>query len=119
MTTTVDPATLDPAEDPAIDRRTRAFLREANRDSTPFWELPGDAPRDVVTALQEKTPVDLSGITVELHRLAADAQPITVCRSRRRTPRRAGSARTVARSASTGRGWPCPATASAATWPPP
>jgi acetyl esterase/lipase len=65
MTSTVDPSTLDPAEDRAIDRRTRAFLAEANKDSTRFWELPGDEPRNVVTALQDRTPVDLSGVTVE------------------------------------------------------
>jgi acetyl esterase len=78
MATTVDSSTLDPAQDPAIDRRTRAFLAEVNQDSSPFWELPGDAPRDVVTALQERTPVDLSGITVESRRIAAGDRGITI-----------------------------------------
>jgi len=30
MTTAVETPKLDPAEDPAIDRRSRAFLRELN-----------------------------------------------------------------------------------------
>jgi acetyl esterase len=78
MTTTFDPATVDPATDPAIDRRSRAFLEDLNKDSTPFWELPGDQPRDIVTALQERTPVDLSGITVEDRRIDAGGRPITI-----------------------------------------
>jgi acetyl esterase len=55
---------LDPAQDPAIDRRSRAFLKKLNEDDSPFWELPGDEPRNIVTALQGQTPVDLSGIEV-------------------------------------------------------
>ncbi|MEN3279308.1 MAG: acetyl esterase [Solirubrobacteraceae bacterium] len=78
MTATSDPSTLDPATDPAIDRRTRAFLREANKGSSPFWELPGDAPRDFVTALQDRTPVDVSGITVDERRIQAAGREITV-----------------------------------------
>ena len=78
MATTLDSRTLDPAVDPAIDRRSRAFLEELNKDPSPFWELPGDAPRDVVTALQERTPVDLSGITVENLRIDADGRPISL-----------------------------------------
>jgi acetyl esterase len=78
MTTTSAPATVDPATDLAIDRRSRAFLEELNKDSTPFWELPGDQPRNIVTALQERTPVDLSGITVEDRRIDAGGRPITI-----------------------------------------
>src|SRR4051794_12320971 len=76
MTTTVDERRLDPAEDPAIDRRTRAFLREINKDSSPFWELPGDEPRTVVTALQDKTPVDLSGIAIDERMITVDDRTI-------------------------------------------
>jgi acetyl esterase len=78
MTTMHDPATLDPAHDPAIDRRSRAFLAELNKDGSPFWELPGDAPRAVVTALQAQTPVDLSGIEISERRLAVDERTITL-----------------------------------------
>jgi acetyl esterase/lipase len=78
MATTADPATLDPAQDPAIDRRSRAFLRELNRDSSPFWELPGEQPRTIVTQLQARTPVDLSGIEVDERRLAVGDRTITL-----------------------------------------
>jgi acetyl esterase len=78
MTSTVDPSVLDPAEDPAIDRRTRAFLEEINKDDTAFWELPGDEPRNIVTALQDRTRVDLSGVTVEDRRIEVGGRSITL-----------------------------------------
>jgi acetyl esterase len=78
MTTTADPPTLDAAQDPAIDRRTRAFLEQLNRDSSPFWELPGDEPRDTVTRLQGETPVDLSGISVDERTLSIDGRRIAL-----------------------------------------
>jgi acetyl esterase/lipase len=76
MTMTVDHRTLDPAQDPSIDRRTRAFLKELNKDSSPFWELPGEQPRTIVTELQNRTPVDLSGISVDQHELTVDGRSI-------------------------------------------
>jgi acetyl esterase/lipase len=66
------------ANDPAIDRRTRAFLKELNKDSSPFWELPGDQPRSIVTALQDQTPVDLSGITVDQRAITVDGRSVTL-----------------------------------------
>jgi acetyl esterase len=78
MTTSLEPRLLDPAEDPAIDRRSRAFLKELNRDSSPFWELPGDEPRKIVTALQNETPADLSGIDVGEHQITVDGRDITL-----------------------------------------
>jgi acetyl esterase len=78
MTTTVDASRLDPADDPDIDRRTRAFLRDVNKGSSPFWELPGDQPRNIVTALQERTPVDLSGITIAERQIDAGGSCITL-----------------------------------------
>jgi acetyl esterase len=77
-TTMLDHSPVDPAEDPAIDRRSRAFLRELNKDSSPFWELPGDAPRDIVTALQHRTAVDLSGIEVLERRITASDREISL-----------------------------------------
>ena len=78
MTSTAAERTLDPAQDPAIDRRTRAYLKELNKDSSPFWELPGDQPRAIVTALQEQTSVDLSGITVDEHEITVDGRTISL-----------------------------------------
>jgi acetyl esterase len=73
-----DHRTIDPSEDLAIDRRTRAFLKELNRDGTPFWELPGDQPREIVTALQDQTPVDLSGVTTEQREITVDGRTVTL-----------------------------------------
>ena len=78
MSTSIDYAKLDPAQDPAIDRRSRAFLEEANKDSSPFWELPGDEPRNIVTALQDQTPADLSGIEVDERQITAGDRRITL-----------------------------------------
>jgi acetyl esterase/lipase len=78
MTSTVDNFTIDPARDPAIDRRSRAFLEELNKDSTPFWELPGEEPRNIVTALQGQTPVDLSGIDIDQREIAVEGRRITL-----------------------------------------
>jgi acetyl esterase/lipase len=72
----VDSTQLDPAQDPAIDRRTRAFLRELNKDGSAFWELPGEAPREVVTELQHQTPVDLGGIEIDTREIAVDDRTI-------------------------------------------
>jgi acetyl esterase/lipase len=56
-------APADPSTDPHIDPKVRAFLTELNKDSNPFWELPQPKPQDILTALQKKTPVDMSGVT--------------------------------------------------------
>lgn len=56
----------DVATDIRIDPQVRAFLVDLNRDSSPFWELPQPKPQEVLTQLQNKTPVDMSGVaTVE------------------------------------------------------
>jgi acetyl esterase len=72
MTRTLD----DPAVDPAIDRRTRAFLQVLNQDAEPFWERPDAAA--VVTALQDQTPVDLSGVEVDRRELTVDGRQIAL-----------------------------------------
>jgi acetyl esterase/lipase len=55
------------APNAATDRRiapqVRAFLANLNKDSSPFWELPQPKPQDILTALQNKTTVDMSGVT--------------------------------------------------------
>jgi acetyl esterase len=51
------------ATDPRIDPHVRPFLAELNKDSSPFWEQPQPKPQDILTALQNQTPVDMSGVT--------------------------------------------------------
>jgi acetyl esterase len=141
----VDHAKIDPAEDPAIDRRSRAFLKEINKDPSPFWELPGDQPRTIVTELQNQTPVDLSGIEIDERELAVDDRTIKLyvvrpdgatgtlpvfmfCHGavwiagnfenhKRLVRDLVVGSQTVTRSALTAARWGSPATASAATWP--
>ena len=56
-------AAPDAATDLRIDPQVRSFLAELNKDSSPFWELPQPRPQEILTALQDKTPVDMSGVT--------------------------------------------------------
>src|SRR3954454_12752772 len=74
----VDSPTVDASQDPAINRRTRSFLKELNKDSSPFWELPGDEPRTIVTNLQNQTSVDLSGIDVDEREITVDGRTIAL-----------------------------------------
>ena len=53
----------DAAADLRIDPQVRAFLAELNKDSSPFWELPQPKPQEILTGLQNNTPVDVSGVT--------------------------------------------------------
>lgn len=54
----------DATTDPRIDPQVRAFLKVVNKDSSPFWTLPGPQVRAVLTGLQNKYPADMSGVTV-------------------------------------------------------
>ena len=56
-------AAPDAATDPRIDPKGRSFLTELNKDPSPFWELPQPKPQEILTGLQNKTPVDMSGVT--------------------------------------------------------
>ena len=62
-----DPSSSGLAEcgdNPRIDPKIRSFLAELNKDSSPFWEKPGPQVRAVLTGLQAKTAVDLSGVSI-------------------------------------------------------
>jgi acetyl esterase len=79
MTTMTAPSTTaapDAASDPRIDPRVRTFLADLNKDSSPFWELPGPQVRATLTGLQEKTPVDLSGITIAEKTIQQDGRSV-------------------------------------------
>jgi len=66
MTTASAAPVANPSTDPRIDPQVRAFLTELNKDSSPFWELPQPKPQEILTGLQNRTPVDMSGVsTVE------------------------------------------------------
>jgi len=63
MAHTAAAQTPNAATDTRIDPQVRAFLADLNKDSSPFWELPQPKPQEILTALQNKTSVDMSGVT--------------------------------------------------------
>src|SRR5690349_24448809 len=78
MTQTTQAATPDPATDPRIAPQVRAFLKEINKDSSPFWELPQPKPQDILTGLQNKTPVDMSGVRTTEQTITQDGQTVKI-----------------------------------------
>ena len=66
----------DAATDPRIDPQIRAFLAELNKDSSPFWELPQPKPQEILTALQNQTPVDMSGVTTVERTIVQDGRTV-------------------------------------------
>src|SRR5579862_6054048 len=78
MTQATHAATPDPATDPRIDPQVRAFLREINKDPSPFWELPQPKPQEILTGLQNKTPVDMSGVNTTERTITQDGQTVKV-----------------------------------------
>jgi len=68
----------DAATDPQINHQVRDFLTEINKDSSPFWTLPGPQVRATLTGLQNKTPVDMSGITTTERTIEQDGRTVKV-----------------------------------------
>ena len=56
-------AAPDVASDPNLDPQVQSFLVQINKDPSPFWELPQPKPQETLTGLQNKTSVDMSGVT--------------------------------------------------------
>ncbi len=68
--------TKDPSTDNRIDPQIRAFLTELNKDNSPFWELPQPKPQDIITGLQNKTQVDMSGVTTVEKTITQDGKKV-------------------------------------------
>ncbi|WP_371128446.1 alpha/beta hydrolase [Burkholderia dolosa] len=66
----------DPATDPHIDPQIRSFLVALDKDSSPFWELPQPKPQEILTQLQDQTPVDMSGITTTERTITEDGRTV-------------------------------------------
>src|SRR5215468_10767567 len=64
------------ATDPRIDPHVRAFLEELNKDSSTFWELPQPKPQEILTELQNKTAVDMSGVTTFQKTITQDGRTV-------------------------------------------
>lgn len=71
-------ATPDASKDPRIDPAIRTFLAGVNKNSSPFWTLPGPQVRATLTGLQAQTPVDMSGITTEEKTITQDGRSVKV-----------------------------------------
>ncbi|MCS0463668.1 MULTISPECIES: alpha/beta hydrolase [Rhizobium] len=75
MTQTIAMA-ADANTDPRIDPEIRSFLADINKDSSPFWKLPQPKPQDILTGLQSKTPVDMSGVTTTEKIISQDGRQV-------------------------------------------
>ncbi len=71
-------AAPDAATDPRIDPQVRAFLTEINKDPSPFWELPQPKPQEILTGLQNMTPVDMSGVTTTEQTITQDGLSVKI-----------------------------------------
>ncbi len=68
----------DVANDTRLDPTVRNFLVELNKDSSPFWELPQPKPQDILTGLQNQTPVDMSGVTTTERTITQDGRTVKI-----------------------------------------
>ncbi len=68
----------DAATDPRIDHQVQKFLEEVNKDSSPFWTLPGPQVRATLTGLQNKFPVDTSDVTVTDQTISQDGRKVKI-----------------------------------------
>lgn len=69
-------AATDAATDPNIDPAIRPFLSELNKNPSPFWELPQPKPQEILTGLQAKTSVDMSGVTTTERTISQDGRTV-------------------------------------------
>jgi acetyl esterase/lipase len=66
----------DVATDSHLAPQVRDFLVDLNKNSAPFWELPQPQPQDILTGLQNKTAVDMSGVTTTQRTITADGRSV-------------------------------------------
>ncbi len=64
------------ATDPYLDPQVQSLLVELNKDPSPFWELPQPRPQQILTGLQDKTPVDISGVTTIEKTITEDGRTV-------------------------------------------
>lgn len=76
MTHAAAAQTPNAATDPRIDPQVRVFLADLNKDSSPFWELPQPKPQEILTALQNKTSVEMSGVTIQEKTISQDGRTV-------------------------------------------
>jgi len=68
----------DVANDPHLDPQVRSFLVQLNKDSSPFWQLPQPKPQDILTGLQNQTPVDMSGVVTTERTITENGRTVKI-----------------------------------------
>jgi acetyl esterase len=68
----------DVATDQRLDPQVRSFLVQINKDPSPFWELPQPRPQEILTQLQNQTPVDMSGVTTTSRVITQDGRQVKI-----------------------------------------
>jgi acetyl esterase len=76
LMTQIAVAAPNAANDPRIDPQIRSFLAEINKDSSPFWELPQPKPQEILTGLQSRTAVDMSGVATTEKTITQDGRSV-------------------------------------------
>lgn len=68
----------DVANDPHLDPQIRSFLVQLNKDSSPFWQLPQPKPQEILTGLQNQTPVDMSGVVTTERTITENGRTVKI-----------------------------------------
>jgi acetyl esterase/lipase len=68
----------DVANDPHLDPQVRSFLVQLNKDSSPFWQLPQPKPQEILTGLQNQTPVDMSGVVTTERTITENGRTVKI-----------------------------------------
>jgi acetyl esterase/lipase len=72
----VTSATANVAEDPDLAPGDRALLVKLDKNPSPFWTLPQPQPQEILTALQNQTRVDTSGVTIGEQTITVDGRQV-------------------------------------------
>lgn len=72
----------DATTDLRINHEVRDYLKSLGTPGspflTPFYALPGDQPRTILSAEQDKTPVDMSGVTITEKVITEDDRKVKI-----------------------------------------
>ena len=69
-------AAIDVSADAHLEPNVRSFLSDLNKNPSPFWELPQPKPQEILSGLQNQTPVDMSGVTTVEKTITQDGRQV-------------------------------------------
>ena len=61
-----------------LDPTVRAFLTELSKNPSPFWKLPQPKPQEILTALQNQSSVDISGVTTTERTITQNSRSVKI-----------------------------------------